>query len=313
MFDELFKTETLSRRSRRRRFKEQQRRREVSPIMVCRNLQSDTSREPSPSIWSDCPWDSLEKGVRSGVYVWEDFTSQDNEDGNDNAYERYIDTSDTIRNLVVDTTALATGSRGGVLRLLTAATDNNAPVIQYQTANGTAPFLIGNTDGAAWKLWFETRIRKSTIADNGLAFAVGLAQVNCAADNGLLADDTGDIVDSISFIGFRNLHDNGEELDFVYQDGAQTAPTETIANGATLVASTWIKLGFVYDPFAPSTQKIRIYINNREQSTYVTTTNIDAATFPENDALTFVFGVKNGTAAAASGDIDWWKIAQVYA
>lgn len=314
MFENELDLGGLSRRGRRRKFREQQRRREVNPVHVCLNLSTETSRMPSSALWADCPEDSIVKGLRSGIRVWEDFTSQDNEDGNDNAWERYIDTSDTIRNLVVDTTALATGSRGGVLRLLTAATDNNAPVIQYQTANGTAPFLIGNTSGADWKLWFEARIRKSTIADDGLAFAIGLAQVNRAADDGLLADNTGDIVDSISFIGFRNLHDNGEELDFVYQDAAQTAPTEVIAaiSDGTLVASTWVKVGFLYDPKGPSSKKIKIFVNNKEQSTYVTTTNIDAATFPENDALSPVFGVKNGTAAVASGDIDWLKCVQVY-
>lgn len=266
----------------------------------------------SPALWHGSKRDDIRHGHVDGVYFFDDFLSQDNEDGSDNAYMRYIDTSNTIRNLAADTTALATGSRGGVLRLLTDATDNDGPTIQHQTGNGAGYCLLGNTAGATYKTLFEARVRKSLITDNGVAFAAGLAQVGCAADNGLLTDDTGDIVDSISFIGFRALHDNGEELDFVYQDGGQTAPTETIANIAAMVASTWVKVGFVYDPYASDSKKIKIFYNGTEQSTYVTKTNMDASTFPENDALAFVFGMKNGAAAIGSADIDWWAFEQQY-
>lgn len=282
----------------------------LKPITI--HSASDTRRIPSASIWGQCPVLAIMAGEIDGICVWEQFTNQDDEDGNDAGWERYIDTSNTIRNLVVDTTAVETGSRGGVLRLLTDATDNDGPVIQYQTANGAAPFLIGNTAGAAWKLWYEARIRKSTITDNQCAIFAGLSQVNCAADNGLLTDDTGDVVDSISAIGFRVLHDNGEELDFVYQDAAQTSPVEVIANITAMVASTWIKVGFVYDPNEVDARKIKIYVNGDEQGTYVTTANIDAATFPENDAMTLVFGSKNGEATACNFDIDWVRCVQVY-
>lgn len=279
---------------------------------------SDASHKRSPAIWGDCPILDLYTGARSGVYFWDDFLSQDDEDATDIGYERYIDTSNTIRNLVVDTTAEATGSRGGVLRLLLDGTDNDAPVIQYQTANGAAPFMISATAGASWKTYFEARIRKTSIADDVQALAIGLAQVDRAADNGLLEDDTGDIVDSISFIGWRVKHVNGGTtgqnalLDFVYQDAAQTAPTVVLASAATLVASTWVKVGFVYDPAAPAEKRIKLFVNNVEQSTYVTATALAAATFPLSDALTLVASAKSGTGTASNLDIDWWGVCQLY-
>ena len=284
----------------------------ISTIQPKQNKTTVTNRLPSPAIWNSCPWLDIIAGNRDGLIDGDDFVSADNEDGSDNSYLRYIDTGNTIRILATNTTALATGVRGGVLRLDLDASDNDGPVIQRQTANGAGQVLIGNTSGAAWKLFFEARVRKSLITDNGVAFAVGLAQVGRAADDGLLDDNAGDIVDSISFIGFRNKHDNGEELDFVYQDGGQTAPTETIANIAAMVADTWVKVGFVYDPAEVAEKKIKIFLNNAEQGTYVTTTNIDAATFPENDVLSFVFGAKNGTAAVSTADIDWWRLCQLY-
>lgn len=281
------------------------------------NQSADTSRLRSPALWGNCPVAALMQNAADGLWDGDDFAAPGDEDGNDTGgYERYIDTSNTIRTLAADTTALATGSRGGVLRLALDATDNDSPVIQRTSANGAGLYLIGNTAGATWPLWFECRVRKDVITDNGIAFFAGLASVGVCADNGLLEDDTGDIVDSLSAIGFRTLHDNGEELDFAYQDGGQTAPTEVLAamSDGTWVASTWVKLGFHYNPGSKfgGTNKIGVYVNNKLQSTYVTTANIDATTFPENDAMCVCFGAKNGTAAATNFDIDWWYIAQLY-
>lgn len=304
--------EGLSRRGRRRLFKEMQRARQVNPVLMRLNLSADTTRLFSPALWFDCPEDEIIKGLRSGVRYFDDFINADDEDGADSSYLRYIDTGNTIRALTADTTALATGSRGGVLRLATDATDNDSPIIQYQSANGAAPFLIGNTSGAAWPLWFEARIRKASITDNQAAFFCGLAQVGAAANDGLLEDNSGDLVNSISAIGFRVLHDNGEELDFAYQDAGQTAPTEAIANITAMVASTWIKVGFKYTPMDDAAKQIKIFVNNQCQATYITTANIDAATFPENDPMTFVLGLKNGEATATSLDIDWVKCIQSY-
>lgn len=272
---------------------------------------TDTSRNFSPAVWGDCPLQAIRSGVLRGIIDGDDFTFLQTEDGTDDHYQKYIDTSNTISIAANSTTAY-----GGILELVTDATDNDAPVIQRLGANALTaaigPYIIGNTAGAAFPLWFEARINKSSVADNICAFALGLAQHGVAADNGLLENDTGDIVDSISFIGWRVKHDNGEELDFVYQDAGQTAPTEVMANAATLAADTYIKLGFFYDPLAIASQKIKLFINNVEQSTYVTTTNMDAATFPENDPLAFVFGTKNGTAGASTGRIDWWRCVQLF-
>jgi hypothetical protein len=292
----------------------------LEQVLHQRNLSSDTDRLYSPAIWGDCPVLGLLAGTVDGVIDGDDFVAPGDEDGNDTGgYERYIDTSDTIRTLAVDTTAVATGSRGGVLRLSIAATDNNAPVIQRTSANGAGTYLIGNTAGAAWKLWFECRVRKSSVADDVSAFFAGLAEVGVVANDGLLEDNTGTLVDDISAIGFNVKHVNsgtaGQNaiVNFVYNETtATTAPTELATSLDTMVASTWVKLGFVYDPNGPTSQKIKIFVNNREQSTYGTTTTIDLSSFPENDAMCVAFGAKAGSGTASTFDIDWWRVAQVY-
>lgn len=286
-------------------------------VQIKRNYTTISSRGLSPALWSDCPLvypnrDELVDGVVQG----DDFHHFQFEDGNDGPYQQYIDTGNTIRLVATSATAY-----GGQLALITDATDNDGPVIQYcgaVAAGGHGPFFIGNTAGAAFKLWFEARVKISSIADDIIASFVGLAATGRAADNGVLDDNAGDLVDSVSFIGFHNKHTNSGTAgtnalcNFSYQDGAQTAPTVALAAAHTYVADAFVNLGFQYDPEAPAAKRIKIFVNNVEQGTYVTNTQIDAATFPENDALAFVYATKNGTAGASTGTIDWWRCAQVY-
>jgi hypothetical protein len=291
----------------------------VNSVQLRRNFTSMTDRWLSPNVWADFPFAEVAAGTCDAHVEGDDFKYHGVEDSADDVvlmfgYDQYIDTSNTIR-----LGAATAANYFGFLELVTDATDNDAPVIHRVTGTNaagavTAPFFIGNGAGP-FPLWFECRIKKSSVADNTCAFAIGLASgVNDtrAADNGLLEDDTGDIVDSISFIGFRNKHDNGEELDFVYQDGAQTAPTEAAANCATLAADTYVKLGFYYNPNAIAARRITLFVDNAQLGTYVTQTNIDTSTFPEDDMMGFVFGTKNGAATATTGTIDWWRCAQVY-
>jgi hypothetical protein len=293
----------------------------MMPTLWQQNLSGVSSRWLSPAIWSTCPLEQILSGRADGYMDGDDFKNTGLEDGDDDTtlplgYDRYIDTSNTIRFVSVTETIYY-----GALALVTDATDNDGPVIHRVTttnaagSNVSAPFVISDTAGSAFPLWFEARLKKSSVTDNQCAFAIGLSQGildTRAADNGLLTDNTGDIVDSISFIGFRNLHDNGEELDFVYQDGAQTAPTEVIANIASLTADTYFKVGFYFDPQADGSKRITIFYNGMPQSTYVTATNIAASTFPDGDMMGFVAGSKNGEATATTLTLDWWKCVQLY-
>lgn len=289
----------------------------VATIRTRRNLTADNGRDLSPNIWWDCPFAALQEQSVEGFSDGDEFETLLSEDGTDDVYQKYIDTGNTIRLQATSATVY-----GGVLELTTDATDNDAPVVQRLGANaGSAaigPYIIGtSSSGPMFKTWFEARINVSSVADDIIAFAVGLAQVGRAADNGLQEDNTGDIVDSISFLGFRTKHVNGGTagtnalLDFVYQDGGQTAPTVNLASAATLVANTYVKVGFKYDPQEITTKRIKSYINNVEQSTYITQALIDATAFPSNDPLAFVVGTKNGTAGASTGRIDWWRAAQL--
>ena len=287
------------------------------------NLSGVSNRWLSPALWAKCPRTSIMTGQADGFRDGDDFKfGMSGEDAVDDVatipgYDRYIDTGNTIR-----ITSVTETNYFGSVALITDGTDNDGPVLHRVVSlnaagsNVTAPFVISDTAGSDFPMWFEARMKKSSVTDNQCAFAIGLVSGildERAADNGVLADNTGDIVDSIGFIGFRNLHDNGEELDFVYQDAAQTAPVEAAANLATLVADTYFKVGFYFDPMADGSKRITIFYNGMPQSTFVTATNIAASTFPDGDMMGFVAGSKNGEGTATTLTLDWWKCVQVYA
>jgi len=67
----------------------------------------------------------------------------------------------------------------------------------------------------------------------------------------------------------------------------------------------------VYDPDEADAQKIKVYVNNVEQSTYVTATNIATATFPDGEPMAMVWASKVGGAVTGTAEMDWWRAAQL--
>ena len=276
-----------------------------------RNLSAEATtpdRFPSESIWASFPMDEHLSFPGRYFHYFDDFDicpslTSATTAVNRFPYMSFIDTSDTI-------VTLATQKNDGVLRLATAATDNNGPVVGFAgtTTGEGACFNISDTAGDDKPLWYEARWRTDTVTDNGGALFIGLAEEARCVNNGLSIDDTGVIAD-IDHIAFNTAHDDGDALNFAYTKSGQT-DTEVIAALDALVASTWYKSGFKYDPLAETAKRIAIFQNQVEQSTYVTGTNIAAATFPDAEELTPYFGVKNGSGAIVLFDIDWFRVAQ---
>lgn len=219
------------------------------------------------------------------------------------AYTAYIDSGSTI-------TVLA-DEKGGVLALTGDATDNDE--IWIEAGDGTGQLgQISDTAADAHLTAFECRVKFSSIVDGVCSFFAGLATPGTAGAEALV-NDTGAIKATTSFIGFRNLL-NGDNIQCIYQAIADSAAVINVAAAGTLAADTFVKLGFIYDPDAMAAKRFTWYIDNVELSTYVTATQIAAATFPDAEALTFLFGYKNTigtTPNATEGAIDWWSFAQV--
>ena len=259
--------------------------------------------EPSGSIWGNVPFleSLIDPGIGYGVH--DEFlgfnglltTTVGDYTGQAGGYYSYQDSGNTILQLATETT--------GVIRITTDTTDNDESWLQY---GGAASVMATLAASAGKKLCYETRVRMDTITTRNIFF--GLAEEGFAVADAIT--DAGAMVTTKDFIGFRSLEGDANGLDTVYQKASQT--TVVVDDDAqTLVASTWYKLGFIYDPNYYNTAKvIRFFIDGVEQADGVALSALDDATFPGGEEMSPVWGVKNGTTAAINFDIDWFRIWQ---
>lgn len=264
--------------------------------------QGQLGNGPSPDLWHDCPVLELLEDPGKGLYGFDDFSRMPTLTSGSGALDSGLYGYDAY----TDEGAIAgpAGLQGAGLLISANDADNDEAHIQ---ASGGG-LVISDTASVARKLWFECRLKKASVTDNALAFFVGLCQVPLATN--MLVDNTGAMVASKSYLGFRVLQDNGEELDIIYGDSAGSVQ-EWAAAITSMVADTYIKLGFKYDPDHP-TRKIRFWLDGVEYKTdYIDAADIAAATFPDGDVLAPTLLTKVGTAAESKLYMPWWRWAQL--
>lgn len=262
---------------------------------------------PSHRIWSRVAKAMIDGGNRL-VSASDDFlcpksSNSSTELYSEQAYTSYIDSGGTLVGLADE--------KGGVLAINHDGTNNDEVWLQSGDATSVLG-AISDTAGADHVTAFEARVKISSIADT-INWFVGLGEEGLAAadtitDGGALADK--------DFLGFNVDEADGDAIDFVYRLEGQTLNVH-VTGLAVPVADTFIKLGFVYDPTAPESRRITLYVDNTEQSDstdYVTKTDIEASDFPDGQEMSFLAGLKDGgLGAAAELGIDWWAFAQIIA
>lgn len=184
---------------------------------------------------------------------------------------------------------------GGICRLTTGST------AQMETVIGSSEAGLCKIGQGTGKVWFETRVRVSSITNGVLAFVIGLGEVGAAAAN-LVVDTSGEAADR-DFVGFGVDAADGDALRLIYNTNGGGGITENSANAATLVASTWVKLGFFFD----GETTLRFYADGAQVGTDVTTTGTN---FPDGEILSLAASVKTISATAETMDIDWWAVLQ---
>jgi len=260
-----------------------------------------TGRDRSPIIWEPI-WRAEKEGSQC-LHFFDDFENFATHisDQNTQQYASYIDTGVTIQQLA--TIDLSEGEMG-VIEVAGNDADNDEGVLQAGGSTGVQ-VKISDTAGEDFMVVMEARMKKASIADNALAFFLGLAEEGLTAAEALV-DDTGAVPDK-DLIGFSCQHDNGELVDTVYRKSG--GALQTVGTSVdTLVADTWVKLGLVYNPRARSADRIKFYVNGKEQGDKVTGTNIAAATFPDGEELSLLLATKVGAAAESKFQMDWWGV-----
>lgn len=267
----------------------------LNPVTYRQNFSAHTKRQPSPNIWHDCP--ALEFMLEGTGYFWHEDFAGFRTSANINAAEAYW--ARGLKAFGSDGGAIADADIQGGGITLSSDGDNEGvslgmmvPVVQLSRTHG--------------KLWFEIRLKTSTIADTkhgwfaGLIDSAALSATVPIAAAGTLADE--------NFVGFHRLEGDGDKVDTVYKaDGVTQVTVE--ADFATLVADTWIKLGFSFD--AADGNKLTFYVDGVPSATTYTMASAAGTDFPNDVRLGFVFALLNATATTPGNTtLDWVRLAQ---
>lgn len=282
----------------------------MKPAVHSQNRTSLSGRKWSPAIWGRCPIDAIINGTVDGFFFQDRFAGVPDPGTITTVvaqppYEIFGEAASSITGAV--------DCVGGGLNLVAGTTADGDLVVQY---GGGAFLTISDTAGSDYKLWFEAQFKISTIANDVSSFFVGLTEEDRTVAAGLFQAGQGATVDSaladIDIIGFWRPDADGDGLSFVYGKSGATKQ-ELISDMATLVADTFVNVGFIYDPLAPTERRIAVFYNNAEQSTYVTGTQIAASTFPDAEELTLCCGITNDDGSTASTlQMRGWRVAQLY-
>ena len=258
-------------------------------------LQSETGRSPSPRIFGDLGKIRHDAEMGRCILISDDF-GVTTEHVTATASGGYLTLQESSGLIQGQRSVADIGIQLGALQINTLTTDNAENHIQF--GDGLA-FRVDNAAGNTGQVGFECRLRANSIGNTFNIF-VGLGGPVIAAGH---IGDTGVFVAAGSFLGFRVNEDDGANVDTWYQAISQTLQT-VLANATAWVANTYINLGFLYHPGSPDARQIRFYVNGVESNTYVTRTNMDAATFPEAEALHPMI-LTGGTGTNISFSVDW--------
>ena len=200
---------------------------------------SAQTRGLSARIWGRLPIKNWSVGLGGGRFFFDDFMNHPahisaQTIGN---YASYIDTGVTLKQSATEAT--------GAIEVAGNDADNDEGSI---ISGGGAGGMVAIDATGAGRIAFECRFKKASIANNALGFFVGLSEEGSQAANALV-DNTGVVADK-DFIGFSNLADDGDSLDFTWKTNGQTVQVHV--DIATMAADTYMKMGFLYDPAHPA-------------------------------------------------------------
>lgn len=273
----------------------------------------DTGQKPSLAIWSACPWDEILVGVKPGIAFHDDFHNAGAAESSTAFAWRggtpalpYLGFG-TSGVTMKSKTAVA-GALNGILEMDVDADDEQA----YLSLDGTYAGALGeisDTAGHNRKLWFEARVRFDDVASgaNALGKYIGLAGVGLNV-TGFFGADAATLAAG-SLVGFRALAADGSGLDAIQQvSSTQVIVKEAAAGlaGQTLVANTWVKAGIYYDG-----QRVWWFINGQLVNPNAGVLP-SASGFPDAAPLVPFFGIRQHGTGDFEGDIDWWRLAQVW-
>ena len=194
----------------------------------------------------------------------------------------------------------------GIVQLLATA-DNDEAVMAFGNALD-APFHLGRGRDLA----FECRLNSENVAADDFCLFVGLAELGAQATV-KINDANQDLVNEFDLLGFQHLMTDSTAINGLYQVGGQTAGTSVTNTGLaalhTLVADTYVKLGFRYNA---STGTLHFFVNGVEDTgARLRIRNLTAGTFPDDNFMTPMIMLGTDQANDSIVNLDWWACAQM--
>jgi len=251
-----------------------------------------TGTAPSPALWGDCPFESLQNGIVEGMAHHDDFVNFNTT--TDEGYQKILSAGATV-------TQLDGADLGGWIRLLTAATDNHEAYLADNNDTG----LVKIVRDSGNQVWWECLFKVDVITTGSLLLGlVGNAEVALL----LMADDQTDAgifaASTPDFVGFLLAADTAGdgELDAVYNTDGSGVLTVHKNIAKTLVVGTKTRVGMHFD----GARSVRWFVDGLQVGA---TLDPNAANFPDGNPLLSVMAHKNSSAAAHLTDLDWRRVA----
>lgn len=256
---------------------------------------------PSPRIWSRF---NLISGVADrniGCELFDDFRAfHGTVAANVGSYASGIGGYRTFEDTNCSVKPLATEA-GGVIELATDGTDNqDVNVSTSGMATGVSCVIKSAANGGK-RVAFETRINVSAIVTQNIF--LGLGEEGLAANNGIFGD-TGTIADK-DLVGFFVAEGAGATVLARYNKAGAGGVTTSVATAATLVADTWVKLGFTFEP--EKSDLFTWYVDGEIVGTF---NGLSSTLFPGGEELALYLNIKEGTNAARKLRSDWVRLYQ---
>lgn len=258
---------------------------------------SNTGRGPSTGLWAACPVIDYMLDPTKGMVCFNDFHGGYALANNQTSTYLGGGVQGFTGATAGTTIASLTTDPNGVAVLSTTTDAESVGVSLLGSKNVAGQFVL--TSGK--KSWFEARIKVNSIADSLSDLFCGFAEEALLAEDGLIAD-AGALADK-DYIGFVKVQADGDKLDTVHRKASGAAVTVK-ADAVTLVADTWIKVGFYCDGTT-----VTFYANG---TALADTCALATATVPTGEEMAFYFILNSGDGGDATASIDWVRIAREF-
>lgn len=286
----------------------------VNTITQGLNQFADTTRNPSPAIWSTCPVSELLAHPEKGFHFFDDFSefplkgTQTTQIG----FSKYKIFAGANASTIISGASQvnSVNIQGGAGLKFNQAANNDATSL----AQAYPRAFITGLNTTSRRVWFEARIAATTLAANAAGFFLGLAETNLWTLSATVPFNaaSASLDNSAAAIGF--FKDEVTLPTTVHSSVSDRATSFTDINAAitTMTANTFVKLGFVYDPDIAGGDAIKFYVDNILDATRYTKTNITATTNLKANALGPIFAVIADTVGSSAYYLQWWRFAALY-